>query len=201
MSAVPVPTRNPEVRTRPNLRPVAGHGPDKLALLPFALLVVVVLGVGLGGIIVLNTAIQEQSRALSRAQREATQLSYQEASLVTEVGRLRSPGNLAAEAVKLGMVPNPHAAFIKLPSGEILGTPTRVKGDEVTGILQGGREVPRPQVPAKPADKRAGQQSAGALASPPSAPAAEAHQQGAQAAPAPAQPAAPATTPAAGTPR
>lgn len=195
MSAATAPTRSPEARPRATLRAVP-RTPDKLALLPFALLVVVVLGVGLGGIIVLNTAIQEQSRAISRLQRDATQLSYQEAALATEVGRLRSPGNLAAEAVKLGMVPNPHAAFIKLDTGEILGTPTAVKGDEVIGVLQGGREVPRP-ISAKPAEKPAEQ------APPPDAPAAAgdattADQPATADAPAAA---APATPPADGAPR
>ena len=46
-----------------------------------------------------------------------------------------SQAKLAERAWALGMRPNPQPAFIQLPGGQVVGVPTEVTGDELTGIV------------------------------------------------------------------
>ena len=107
----------------------------QLAQLPFILFIAVLLGGGLTGVLVLSTTIQTQSGELAALQSQEAELRYQEAALVAQAQDLRSSQNLADQAWALGMRPNPNPAFIKMPSGEILGVPTEVSGNELPGMV------------------------------------------------------------------
>lgn len=140
MSALVAPQRTSSSRPREQraLKPVPS-APKKRSNAPFIALVGVVLGAGMAGAIVLNTAIEQQSRTLVSLQRDQTALINQEAMLTAQVNELRSPRVLALKASDLGMVPNPHPAYIDLATGEIIGTPKPVGANDLPNITGGLR--------------------------------------------------------------
>ncbi|MGA4507114.1 hypothetical protein ACQB6R_05285 [Propionibacteriaceae bacterium G1746] len=121
-------TRADRARRRLSLIEAA---PRKVSRFPFLLALVALLAVGMGGLVVVNTQIQTQATELAGLQREAANLSHKQAQTQAEVDNLRSPASLQAKAYELGMRPNPQPAFIVLPEGKILGTPTKVTGKEL----------------------------------------------------------------------
>lgn len=125
----------------PALRTVV-NTPGRLAKVPFMLFLATILGLGMVGLLVLNTTIQDQSRTLRTLQRQASALGYREAALQSEVAQLRGVENLAQQATRLGMRPNPFPAFIELPSGKIIGTPRVVAGDEMPGFIWTAPPIP-----------------------------------------------------------
>ncbi|MFT3969279.1 MAG: hypothetical protein QM695_03120 [Micropruina sp.] len=105
-----------------------------MASIPFVLSLGVLLVLGMVGLLLLNTSLQEQAFAVRDQQKAATQLGYRMAALETEVTQARSSAGLAAAAAKLGMVPNPYPAYLKLPGGQIVGDPTAMTGHEVPDV-------------------------------------------------------------------
>lgn len=122
-------------RQRPRLRLLAapsGHGDAQpVARLPFALMLLAVLALGMGLLVIVNTQIQTRASELAALEHQASQLTNQKAQLQTEVNQKRSASSLQVQAHRLGMRPNPKPAFIVLASGQILGTPTKVNGNEL----------------------------------------------------------------------
>lgn len=116
---------------RRKLRPLPEVAPRQVARFPFILGVVALVALGMGGLVIMNTQIQTQASDLASLERKATNLSHQQAGLEAEVNILGSAANLEQEAHRLGLRPNPNPAFIVLPEGKILGTPTEVTGDEL----------------------------------------------------------------------
>lgn len=113
--------------------PRAGQGPrlavidgfaGRRSAIPFALLVLVVLGVGLVVLLMLNTAMDENSIKIQQAQQKQAGLTDREQQLSQQLAGLSAPANLAAEAAALGLVPNPQPAFINPTSGAVLGSPS-----------------------------------------------------------------------------
>ncbi|WP_297739531.1 hypothetical protein [uncultured Tessaracoccus sp.] len=96
----------------------------------FALIIVAIIGLGLAGVLVVTTSIGAQANELTKLQREANKLEYESASLRTQLEGLSSTSSLAMRASELNMVPNPYPAFVMLGSGQVLGEPTKVSGDE-----------------------------------------------------------------------
>lgn len=139
MSAIPAGRPAPKRDTAPKLALVAPQPQSKLGALPFFVLVAGVLAIGMVGVLLLNITIQSQAGELRALQRHAEELDYRRAVLQGEVEQLRSSSNIAARASALGMRPNPHPAFILLPSGEIVGTPTAVSGQELSPLVAAGR--------------------------------------------------------------
>jgi len=94
---------------------------------PFVLLIVGLLGCGLVGLLLLNTATASGSfRAQSLQQRNAD-LTLRQQALQREVGALDTPQALASAAAKLGMVPGSDPAFlVRQPGGswKVMGSPT-----------------------------------------------------------------------------
>ena len=141
---------------RPNLR-VLNSRAAQLRTLPFALIMAMMLGLGMWGILVLNTVIQDQSATLVQLQREARILSYHEASLRATAEQLEASTSLAEKATALGMVPNPRPAFLNVETGEFTGDFYRVTGGELPN------QTYRPLiVPAKPEPKSENTAAAGA---------------------------------------
>lgn len=142
MSALQAPI-SPAPQTQPTVLRAVPKQASQLAQLPFILFIAVLLGGGLIGVLVLSTTIQTQSGELSALQTKEAQLRYQEAALVVEAQGLRSSQALAEQAWELGMRPNPNPAFIKMPTGEVLGVPVEVNGNELPGMV--------PPAPVEPA--------------------------------------------------
>lgn len=145
MSALQMPAPTPASEPRPTqLRAVPNRSGRQIAQLPFVLIVALLLGGGMTGVLVLSTTIQTQSGELSVLQVREAELRYQEAALVAQAQDLRSSAKLAERAWALGMRPNPQPAFIQLPGGQVVGVPTEVTGDELTGIVPVAPPSPTP---------------------------------------------------------
>ncbi|HYJ67090.1 MAG TPA: hypothetical protein VEX15_05445 [Nocardioidaceae bacterium] len=112
----------PDARSLPRLAAV----PPRMANArsgPFVLLVSAMLVVGLVGLLLLNLSMQKGSFRLAALESEASHLQTREQSLDMKVDRLSSSDRLAAEAIDMGMVPNPNPVFLDLSDGSIIGDP------------------------------------------------------------------------------
>src|SRR5215217_7649051 len=121
---------------RPKLRlapppPVAGPR------VPFVVMIVVLVIAGVVGILALNQKINENAFELDKLQAEQASLDRQEQNLDEQIAERESPGNLAAAARKLGLVPAGAPAFIRLPDGRIIGVPQPADGQPAI-TSQGG---------------------------------------------------------------
>ncbi|WP_165367426.1 hypothetical protein, partial [Phytoactinopolyspora endophytica] len=90
-------------RTRRSLRVLPGVARTPRA--PFVVLILLVLGVGLVGLLLLNTALQQGSFELARLEAETTALRDRAEILTSQVAAQESPAGLAERAEELGMVP------------------------------------------------------------------------------------------------
>ena len=135
MSAIQVlePVRElaPRASVKGRLSAVPKAAPARVSRFPFILGLVILVALGMGGLVVVNTQIQTQATELAALQQQATNLGHKQAQVEAEVNQLGSAANLQAEAHRLGLRPNPNPAFIVLPDGKILGTPTEVTGQEL----------------------------------------------------------------------
>lgn len=140
------------------LRPVR-NSRRKAGQTPFILVFVSLLAVGMFGLLMLTTKLQDQAFELRSLEREATELSYRQASLEVEVDKARSPQSLAALASALGMRPNEHPVYVKLPSGTIVGEPVPVKARDGSSIVISSAEESAAQAAARAEAEAATQQS------------------------------------------
>lgn len=130
------------------LRPVPERS-QSTSKTPFLLVFVSLLAVGMFGLLMLTTKLQDQAFELQSLNQQATELSYREASLQVEVDKARSPQSLAALASALGMRPNPHAVYVQIPSGEIIGEPVPVTADDGSSIVIASAEEQAAQAAAR----------------------------------------------------
>ena len=151
MSALWAPLQAPvEERTRREgesrrLRAVPAL-PARMARIPFITVLIAIFGVGMVGLLVVNTSLQNQafeSRALNR---QAAQLVYAEAELQSQLNQVRTPEQIATKASALGMRANPYPAFLVVPSGKVIGEQHRIKGDRDEGS---DRQDPRRSWPRR----------------------------------------------------
>ncbi|HEY3870991.1 MAG TPA: hypothetical protein VGM10_21710 [Actinocrinis sp.] len=94
------------------------------SIIPFAVLVLAVLGLGLILLLMVNTALDKGAFTLQSAQQRGTQLTDEEQQLQLELSATTAPSALASQAAALGMVPNPQPAFLNPADGSVLGSPT-----------------------------------------------------------------------------
>ncbi|MEU0006325.1 septum formation initiator family protein [Streptomyces sp. NPDC006314] len=97
-------------------------GRAKAARTPFVLLVVLLLGGGLIGLLVLNSALSEGSFELADLQKRTKNLTDQEQALQRDIDAYSSPDALQRRAHALGMVPGGDPAFLS-PDGTVKGVP------------------------------------------------------------------------------
>lgn len=102
--------------------------PISLPRAPFLALMVGVVIVGVLGVLVLNTKINENSFRLNDLRATQAALDLQEQQLAQNLADLESPGNLRAAATRLGLVPAGTPAFISLPDGRVVGVPQPAAG-------------------------------------------------------------------------
>ena len=124
----------PEVEHRPVLRAVPGALP-RLARVPFILVLIAIFGLGMTGLLMLNTTLQNQAFQASTLNRQATELAYTEADLESRLDELAAPQVLAQRATSLGLRANPYPAFLVLPKGKVVGKPRAVTGNEVPTMV------------------------------------------------------------------
>ncbi|MFC0597111.1 septum formation initiator family protein [Streptomyces palmae] len=132
--------------------PVA-QGPGAARRAPFVLLVVVLLGSGLIGLLVLNSALNQGSFEQERLERQTTELTDERQALQQEVDELSTPEALERRARELGLVPGGSPVFLD-PDGTVRGVPD-VTGDasvlRAPGAPAPPALAPAPAAPAHPA--------------------------------------------------
>jgi hypothetical protein len=137
---------------------------------------ITLLGGGLVALLLLNVSLERGSYTLHGQQAKANQLQDEAQALREQLASLQAPQNLAAQATRLGMVPNPNAAFLRASDGKVLGVPTRAvpppaptvtpapgtskvsggtakRGKPTTGSRKTGNRAVGPQKGAEPADR------------------------------------------------
>ena len=98
------------------------------------MVILALLASGMVSQLVLQTRIQEQGFELASLQTRVDELSAQEAILRATLDKQTTPLLLAYSASELGMVANPYATFLVLPTGEVRGAQKPVKGNELPVI-------------------------------------------------------------------
>jgi hypothetical protein len=89
--------------------------------MPFIFLVVGLLGGGLVCLLVLNTILASGAFQLTSLQQADTGLAQREETLQQQIAQEESPGAIATEARKLGMVPVKQPRFVNLQAGRVDG--------------------------------------------------------------------------------
>lgn len=92
----------------------------------YVVLCIVLVVAGLLGGLLLNTARQESSFTLSDLRAEQTQLHDTRVTLEAELSAKRSPEALAVDAERLGLVPSPSTAVLRLSDKSVLGVAAQV---------------------------------------------------------------------------
>ncbi|WP_330291693.1 septum formation initiator family protein [Streptomyces sp. NBC_00576] len=116
-------SRNPELKGRAaRLARLFPTGPGQAARTPFVLLVVFLLGGGLIGLLVLNSALSEGGFRLDDLQKDTKSLTDEEQALQRDVDAYAAPDALQRRARELGMVPGGDPAFLD-PDGTVRGVP------------------------------------------------------------------------------
>jgi uncharacterized protein HemX len=95
----------------------------RAARVPFVLVVVLALALGVVGLLLVNTSLQQGAFRLAALQTQAADLLARQQGLELAVEAQRDPQRVAARAQRLGMVPNPNPAFLRLSDGRVLGVP------------------------------------------------------------------------------
>jgi len=128
-------TRKPELKGRAaRLARLIPSGRAQAARTPFVLLVVLLLGGGLIGLLVLNSALSEGAFELDDLQRETKNLTDEEQSLQRDIDAYSAPDALQRRAGELGMVPGGDPAFLG-PDGKVKGVPRPAPGAPVPMVL------------------------------------------------------------------
>jgi len=89
---------------------------------PFVVLIVTLLAGGLISLLLLNSAVNQDSFKLNKLQKETTGYTDEQQELQQEVDGLSAPGALEQRARQLGMVPGGAPAFLA-PTGGVHGSP------------------------------------------------------------------------------
>ncbi|MFD6567371.1 hypothetical protein [Micromonospora profundi] len=130
--ATAAPTARP-----PRLR-VAPPPPVSVPRAPFAALIVVLVVGGVLGILAVNTKINENAFRLEKLQQQQARLDLEKQQLDKQIAEAKAPGNLTAEARRLGLV-DVEPAYIRLPDGKPIGVPKPATGEpSVTSQGAGG---------------------------------------------------------------
>ncbi|MGH3357032.1 MAG: hypothetical protein ACRDOJ_14130 [Nocardioidaceae bacterium] len=127
------------VQQRRNRLSVVRGARDSAPRVPFAALVLTVLGLGLVGLLVLNTSLQQGAFYARDLEGRAQALTEQQEALEIRVAELREPQRVADRAASLGMVPDDNPAFLQLPGGRVLGNATPAAAGSAPMFLTGPR--------------------------------------------------------------
>ncbi len=137
--------RQGSVRRSPQLTVVAPRR-QRAARVPFALVVLLVIGGGLIGLLLLNTVLAQDAFVLHDLQRRSVILGDRQQQLQETVVREEAPSVLAGRAAALGMVPGGSPLFLRLPDGKILGKPRASRGLAVAMPAPAPTPAPTPTV-------------------------------------------------------
>ncbi|MER6568613.1 septum formation initiator family protein [Streptomyces sp. NPDC001093] len=138
-------SRKPELRGRAaRLARLFPAGRARAARTPFVLLVVLLLGGGLIGLLVLNSALSEGSFKLADLQKQTKNLTDEEQALQRDIDAYSAPDALQRRAHELGMVPGGDPAFLGA-DGKVKGVPSAAGPESATFA---DPAAPQPLTPA-----------------------------------------------------
>ncbi|PWU50465.1 hypothetical protein DLE60_32855, partial [Micromonospora globispora] len=120
----------------PRLR-VAPPPPVSVPRAPFVGLILVLVVGGVLGILLVNTKINENAFRLEKLQQQQAKLDVDQQQLEKEIAEQKAPGNLTANARKLGLVESGEPAYIRLPDGRLIGVPHPATGEPAITSQQG----------------------------------------------------------------
>ncbi|CUW27889.1 septum formation initiator family protein [Streptomyces reticuli] len=141
-------SRKPELKGRAaRLARLLPAGRAQAARTPFVLLVVVILGGGLIGLLVLNSALSEGSFKLADLQKQTKNLTDQEQALQRDIDAYSAPDALQRRARELGMVPGGDPAFLG-PDGTVKGVPGAAPSPAPEPAALTAPAAPAPLTPA-----------------------------------------------------
>jgi hypothetical protein len=106
-----LPSRLAPARSRLRVVPRRSARPRRA---PFVGLVLFLLAVGLIGLLVINTSLQQGAFALTDLEQMTTLLRDRHSELVGDVANRSEPGALASRARQLGMVSGENLRFVRL---------------------------------------------------------------------------------------
>lgn len=139
MSALPVaPTGSHRPDPDPRHRRRLGLVPRphvRMARLPFLMVLIALVGLGMVGLLLLNTTLQNQAFEATQLRRQVAELSYAEGELEHLLIEAQSAREISRRATALGMRPNRDTAFLTLPGGEVSGEPTVADGSYLPSAL------------------------------------------------------------------
>jgi type IV secretory pathway VirB10-like protein len=107
----------------------------RIARVPFVLILVALFGLGMAGLLLLNTTLQNQTFEARALNRQATQLAYTHDALTAELNKAAAPQELARRASTLGMRPNPVPGILVAPGGDVVRKAKPVTGSEVPSLV------------------------------------------------------------------
>ncbi|MGH8793361.1 MAG: hypothetical protein ACRDXX_12030 [Stackebrandtia sp.] len=116
--------RQPKRRTAVRQRPRTAPAPVAAPRAPFVLSVLGLIAAGIVGLLLLNTAINENAFILQDLREDQSALDVTEQEVTDELAELSAPGNLAAAAERLGLEPAEDITYVRLPDGKELKMPT-----------------------------------------------------------------------------
>jgi hypothetical protein len=128
---------------------------------PFVLLILGLLGFGLVGLLLLNTATASGSFREQALQQRNSDLTLKQQQLQRAVGALDTPQALAGAATKLGMVPGGDPAFlVHEPNGQwkVMGNPVPATAPPVQAAP--AKPKPKPKKTTHHAAKKAAKKTA-----------------------------------------
>jgi cell division protein FtsB len=114
---------------------------------PFAVLVFAILGMGVVGLLMFNTHMQQASFYATKLQAQADDLTARQQKLDMELADLRDPQRLATAAKDLGMVAPGVPLFVDLANGKVDGTPTVATPQDAVAINPPPASLPEPLKP------------------------------------------------------
>ncbi|GAA4897375.1 hypothetical protein LX16_1137 [Stackebrandtia albiflava] len=124
VAPAPAPPRRQTAPVRRPRKAVAPPEPVAVARAPFVVSILGLIAAGIVGLLVLTTAINENAFILQDLRDEQAALDASEQQLTDELADLSAPGNLAAAAERLGLVPAEEVTYLRLPDGKELAMPT-----------------------------------------------------------------------------
>ncbi|MDP9823515.1 hypothetical protein [Nocardioides massiliensis] len=110
---------------------------------PFVSLVVTLLVLGVAGLLMFNTSLQQASFTAAALETQAMKVTAERQALERELQLLRNPQRVAERAQKLGMVPAAAPAFLRLDDGTVLGNPVPARAEDRMAIQE--RDVSKPR--------------------------------------------------------
>ncbi|MFF5186400.1 septum formation initiator family protein [Streptomyces sp. NPDC000345] len=149
--------KKPELRGRAaRLARLFPERPRQAARTPFVLLVVLLLGGGLIGLLVLNSALSEGAFHKDDLQKDTKNLTDEEQALQRDIDSYSAPDALQRRARELGMVPGGDPAFLD-PDGTVKGVPSaaaRRSSQSAAEIVRPPEAITLSQTTASPSSSR-----------------------------------------------